>query len=303
MIQDYLKSPSTFLYGVMIATAKLWPDKTYLEIVHRLRTGHKLDLDNPKTYSEKCQWMKLYYQRPELTTMVDKYEVKKYVAERIGNEYVVECYGVWDKFEDIDFEKLPQQFVLKCTHDSGGIVICKDKDTFNKEEAAKKFKYFLSQEHYHFAREWAYKNVKPRIIAERYMDSLGKAESVEYKLTSMGGAIFTITICSGIAHAAYELRHNDNFSRDWQRQNWYARYKPTGKDFKKTPEIEKMIELSEKLTQGIPQVRVDWYLHDGKIYFGEFTFYTWAGWPIFTPEEWDLKMGERFMLPEKKFIE
>ena len=111
MIKNYLRS-SSLLLGMMIATAKFWPDKTYLKIVHRLRTGKKLDLDSPRTYSEKCQWIKLYYQRPELTNMVDKYEVKKYVAERIGNEYVVECYGVWDRFDDIDFEKLPKQFVF-----------------------------------------------------------------------------------------------------------------------------------------------------------------------------------------------
>ena len=128
--------------------------------------------------------------------------------------------------------------------------------------------YFLGK------REWAYKNVKPRILAERYLDSLLKKETHEYKITCMGGLVRFVTICSGIAHAAYHLRQNDHFTKDWKRLNWYARYKPTGIDFKKTPEIEKMIELSEVLSNGIPQVRVDWYLHDGKIYFGEMTFYT-----------------------------
>lgn len=303
MIKEYFKSPSSFLYGLMIATSKMWPDKKYLEIVHRIRTGHKLDLDNPQTYSEKSQWMKLYYRKPELTTMVDKFEVKKYIADCIGSEYVVECYGVWDRFEDIDFDRLPNQFVLKTTHTSGGIVICKDKSSFDKVAAAKVFKRVLCHQHFYFAREWAYKNVKPRIIAEKYMDSLGKPESIEYKLTCMGGVVFCITVCTGIAHAAYEQRHNDHFSRDWKRQNWYARYKPTGKDYQLTPEIQKMIELSEQLTKGIPQVRVDWYVHEGKIYFGEFTFYTWAGWPIFTPEEWDKTMGEPFVLPNEKYLE
>ena len=118
----------------------------------------------------------------------------------------------------------------------------------------------------------------------------------------MNGRVQFVTVCGGIAHARYEQRSNDNFTRDWQRMPWYARYKPSGKDFKKTPEIEKMIELSEKLSQGIPQVRVDWYIHNGKIYFGEFTFYTWGGWPHFTPEEWDLKLGENFILPKEKYI-
>ena len=303
MIKTYFKSPSALLLGFMYLTAGMWSDKQYLKILHWINTGKKLNLDNPQTYSEKCQWMKLYYQRPELTTMVDKYEVKQYVADRIGKEYVVECYGVWNHFDDIDFDKLPNQFVLKTTHSSGGYVICKDKNSFNREEAKTKLERFLSKKYFLPAREWAYKNVKPRIIAEKYMDSLGKPESIEYKITCMGGAVFTVTVCSGIAHAAYEQRHNDNYSKDWKRQNWYARYKPTGKEFKLTPEIQKMMELSETLTKGIPQVRADWYVHEGKIYFGELTFYTWAGWPMFTPEEWDYKMGENFILPNEKFVE
>ncbi len=119
----------------------------------------------------------------------------------------------------------------------------------------------------------------------------------------MGGAVQTVTVCSGIAHAAYEQRHNDNYSREWKRQNWYARYKPTGKDFPLTKEITEMIRLSEIITQGIPQVRADWYVHEGHIYFGELTFYTWAGWPLFTPEEWDYEYGKNFILPKEKYIE
>ena len=210
---------------------------------------------------------------------------------------------MWDRFEDIDFDKLPNQFVLKCTHNSGGLLICKDKNKFDREGAARKFKRFMSKEHYYFAREWAYKHVKPRILAEKYLDSLLKEDTIEYKITCYNGKVETITVCSGIAHAAYEQRHNDNFSRDWKRQNWYARYTPTGKDFKKTPEIEKIIELSEILSTGIPHVRVDWYIHDGHIYFGEFTFYTWAGWPLFTPESYDLEHAKNFILPEEKYIE
>ena len=247
--------------------------------------------------------MKLYYQRPELSSMVDKYEVKKYVSDRIGKEHVVECYGVWDKFEDIDFDQLPDQFVLKCTHTSGGVIICKDKGSFDKDAARKMFMHILNHNHYLFAREWAYKNVKPRIIAEKYLPSLGSLDSIEYKLTVMNGRVFTVTVCSGIAHSAYELRHNDNFSRDWNRQEWYARYTPTGKDFNMTPQIQRIIDFSEELAKGLPQVRVDWYIHEDQIYFGEFTFYTWSGWPHFTPKDWDYKMGEAFLLPSQKYIE
>lgn len=298
-----IKNWREYLLSRMYRTSDKWSDTTYLRICHFLHTGSFLSLSNPKTYSEKCQWMKLYYQRPELTTMVDKYDVKQYVAGKIGSEYVVECYGVWDSFDEIDFDKLPNQFVLKCTHNSGGFVICKDKKTFDIKAARDKLAPCLLKNYYKRTREWAYKNVKPRILAEKYMDSLGKPESIEYKITCMSGTVFTVTVCSGIAHAAYEERHNDNFSRDWVRQNWYARYKPTGKDFKLTPEIQKMIELSEKLTKGIPQVRADWYVHEGKIYFGELTFYTWAGWPHFTPTGWDKIMGQKFVLPKEKYVE
>ena len=295
--------PSKIGLLLLQKTCRLWSDETYLKAYHRLITGKHLNLENPQTYSEKCQWMKLYYQRPEINEMVDKYEVKKWIADRIGEEYVVECYGVWNSFDEIDFEKLPNQFILKCTKDSGDFVICKDKSTFDRQAAKKKLEEGLKQNYFYLKREWAYKNVKPRILAEKYMDSLGKPESIEYKITCMGGVVQTVTVCSGIAHATYEQRHNDNYSRDWKRQNWYARYKPTGKDFPYTKEIAEMIRLSEIITKGIPQVRADWYVHEGKIYFGELTFYTWAGWPLFTPKEWDYEYGKNFILPREKVIE
>lgn len=302
-IIEYIKSPRIAIAPLLMKTSKMWGDKTYLKLMHYSMTGHWLNLDDPKTYSEKCQWMKLYYQRPELATMVDKYEVKQYVSERIGSEYVVECYGVWERFDDIDFENLPNQFVLKGTGCSGGFYICKDKASFNKEDAKAILEKDLNHNYYLEKREWAYKNVRPRILAEKYLDSLLKEETVEYKITCMGGRVEFVTICGGIAHAEYHQRTNDHYTRDWHKMDWYARYKPSGKSFEKTADIEKMIELSEKLTQGIPQVRADWYLHNGKIYFGELTFYTWAGWPIFTPEEWDLKLGEHFVLPNEKYVE
>lgn len=193
--------------------------------------------------------------------------------------------------------------MLKCTHNSGSFAVCTDKKSFDKEKARRFLEPCLKRNYYYEGREWAYKNVKPRILAEKYMDSLGKPDSLEYKITCMGGRAFTITVCSGIAHATYEHRHNDNFSRDWKRQEWYARYKPTGKDFKLTDEIKTMITLSEQLSKGIPQVRVDWYCHEGQIYFGEFTFYTWGGWPCFTPEDWDERMGSHFILPPTKYVE
>ena len=295
--------PRQLLISVYMRVAKSWSDKPYLTVMHFLHTGNLIDWNTPKTYSEKCQWMKLYYQRPELTQMVDKYDVKRYVSERIGSEYVVECYGVWDSFDEIDFENLPNSFVLKCTHNSGAFVVCKNKKSFDAAKARRALEPCLKGNYFYGQREWVYKHVRPRILAERYMDSLGKPESIEYKITCMGGVVSFVTICGGIAHAKYSQRTNDHYTRDWTHMPWYARYKPSGMSFEKTPEIDKMIELSEILSKGIPQVRVDWYVHEGNIYFGEMTFYTWAGWPHFTPKEWDAKLGEQFILPKEKFQE
>lgn len=297
--RNIVTDPQELFLRIFWRTKTWWNDETYIKFLHRVYCHQKLDLENPKTFSEKCQWMKLYYHNPLLNTLVDKHEVKKYVADKIGTEYVVESYGVWDRFEDIDFDKLPNQFVLKCTHTSGYFAVCKDKKTFDKKAACKFLTKGLTHNYYYLLREWAYKDVKPRIIAEKYMDSLLKEDTLEYKLTCMNGEVKFVTICSGIAHGEYSDRHNDHFTKNWERLNWYARYTPTGKDFKKTPEIEKIIELSEILAKDLSQVRADWYIHNGKIYFGELTFYTWGGWPKFTPVEWDAKLGSWWKLPEK----
>lgn len=232
-IMSLLVNPRELGIAIMQKTASHWSDKTYLRVLHFLNTGKLLRLKNPQTYSEKCQWMKLYYQRPEITRMADKYEVKQYVADRIGKEHVVECYGVWEHFDEIDFDTLPEQFVRKCTHNSGSFVICTDKKSLDKNAAKEKLEAALNANYYLNGHEWVYKNIQPRIIAEKYMDSLGRPDSIEYKITCMGAVSF-VTICGGIAHARYEQRSNDHYTRDWQHMPWYARYKPSGKEFVKT---------------------------------------------------------------------
>lgn len=281
----------------MYRTAGLWPDKLYLKILFRLRCGRKLDLKNPQSFNEKCQWLKLYNRRPEYITMVDKYAVKEYVSNIIGSKYVIPALGVWNSFDDIDFDELPEQFVLKCTHNSGASVVVKDKSLMDKEKARKVLEQGLKYNYYKFKREWPYKDCPPRIVAERYIDSLGNSSSVEYKLTCMDGQAMVITVCTGPAHSAE--RCNDNFSRDWKRQDWYASHPPVGGDIHRPAQMDEIIRLSEKLSEGIPQVRVDWYLDNGNIYFGEFTFFTMGGFAIFTPAEWDYKLGEWIPLPEK----
>ncbi|MBP3717881.1 MAG: glycosyl transferase, partial [Paludibacteraceae bacterium] len=202
-------------------------------------------------------------------------------------------------FDDIDFDKLPNQFCLKCTHDSGSYIICKDKSTFDIDAARKKFNRYMKGRFFWYGREWAYKNVKPRIMAQEYIDSLGKPESVEYKLTCFNGKVKFITVCSGIAHSDYELRKNDHFDRDWNKLDWYAYYKPSGKVIKRPEFMDEIIEISDKLAEGFPQVRIDSYVINEKVYFGEMTFYTWSGLIEFTPDEWDEKIGSWWNLPEK----
>ena len=291
-LKKIMREPEMAGIYFMELTAKLWPAKWYIKFFYYLHLKEWPDLDNPRNFNEKLNWLKLHDRNPLYTRLADKCEVKKYVAEKIGSDRVVPLLGVWNHFDEIDFDKLPDQFVLKCTHDSGGFIICKDKATFDKIHAKKFFDRELKKNFYWNKREWAYKNVKPRIIAEKYIDSLGKPESFEYKLTCMNGVCKVFTICTGIAHSDFELRTNDNYDRDFNHLPWYAFYKNSIKPVEIPPQANEMISYAEKLSEGIPQVRVDFYIVDGHVYFGEMTFYTWAGLIEFTPPEWNDIMGD-----------
>lgn len=228
--------------------------------------------------------------------------MRKWVADKIGAEHVIPLYGVWDSFDDIDFDKLPDAFVLKVTHTSGGYVVCKDKSKFDKEQARKTMEWSLNRDYYWRTREWPYKNVPKRIIAEKYMPSLGNIDSEEYKITCCNGKVAVFTVCRGIPHSDYALRHNDNFDRNFNRQNWYAFYTPSKEPVEKPALFEEMVNIAEKLSHGIPQVRVDLYVIDGQIYFGEMTFFTWAGFIKFVPKSQDKIMGKWLTLPDHKII-
>ena len=277
-------------------------DEEYIKAKWRSFYGQELNLDNPQTLCEKLQWLKLYYRKPEFSLMVDKYEAKKIVAEKVGEEHVIPTIGVWDRVEDIDFSLLPNQFVLKPTHDSGGLVICRDKSTLDIKETKEKLQKTLEHNYYLGGREWPYKHVKPRIIAEPLIDQLGRPESIEYKATCFNGKVAFITICSGIAHVEYEKRKNDHFDRDFNKLEWYVNYKPAPVTPAKPDQWDELIAFCEKLSENIPYLRVDTYIIDGKIIFGEMTFYTWGGFMHFEPEEWDLKLGQMLELPNEKSI-
>ena len=272
-------------------------DEAYLRLMFRLRLGRKLDLKNPKSYNEKIQWLKLYDRNPIYTTLVDKYEVKKYVADRIGEQYIIPTLGVWDKFEDIDFAKLPDQFVLKTTHDSGGVVICKDKRMFDITAARKKLERSLHANYYMRGREWPYKNVKPRIIAEQYMVDESGYELKDYKIFCFDGFAKAMFIATDRQVEGEETKF-DFYDMNFKHLPFTNRHPNATHEIKRPKSFDEMKMLAEKLSQGIPQVRVDFYDINGKVYFGELTLSHWSGMIPFEPEERDYKFGEWIKLPE-----
>ncbi len=273
-------------------------DEKYLKLIFKERMGYPLNLKDPKTFSEKLQWLKLYDRKPIYTTMVDKCEAKKYVAEKIGEEYIIPTLGVWDKFDDIDFDTLPNQFVLKCTHDSGGLVICRDKKDLNKATAKEKINRSLKRNYYHNSREWPYKNVKPRIIAEKYMEMGNDRDLIDYKFYCFNGEPKFLYISHGLSnHATARISY---VSFDWKKQPFKRNDFANFEELPPKPiNFDKMIELSRKLSVDVPFLRVDFYEINGKIYFGELTFFPGSGLTKFDPPEWDRKLGDLIKLPNK----
>lgn len=273
------------------------PDETYLKWMFKGRFGKWPDLEAPKTFNEKLQWLKLYDRKPEYTKMVDKYEVKQYVAERIGEEYIIPTLGVWDSFDEIDFDTLPDQFVLKCTHDSGGLVICRDKSKLDKAAAKSKIEHCLKRDFYACSREWPYKDVKPRIIAEAYMEDTATGELRDYKFFCFNGEVkcFKIDFDRFIKHRANYYSPEGDLLPFGE-----SAYPPDVNKILPMPHsLKEMIDFAQKLSANIPFLRVDFYEVGKQIYFGELTFYPAAGFGFFTSEEWDLKLGEWIQLPDQ----
>lgn len=290
------KPSEIIAYGFM-KTATFIPDKPYLKVLYRLKMGKKLDLTNPRTFNEKLQWLKLYNRKPIYTNMVDKYEVKKLVAEMIGEEYVIPTYGVWDSFDEIDFEQLPDKFVLKTTDGGGGtnVVICTDKSKLDKAKARKALKLCKKSEIYQNFREWPYKDIKPRILAEKYLvDKEGHSVS-DYKFSCYNGEAHDVMLCVDREIGDVKFYF---FDRNWNLLRYNKRALTVSKDFSypKPQNIDKMFELAGILSQGIPYLRVDMYNVDGQIYFGETTFFPDSGFdPNLLPET-DLLFGSKINL-------
>jgi len=274
------------------------PDSVYLRIKYRIKFRRKLRLHAPITFNEKLQWLKLYDRRTEYTDMVDKYEVKNIVAQKIGQEYIIPTLGVWDCFDDINFENLPDSFVLKCTHDCGSVVICRDKKTFDRAAAEKKLSAAMKKNYFWGEREWPYKNIKPRILAEQYMEDSSGQGLRDYKFFCFDGAVRALFVATDRYTEGTEVKFDffdENFNRLPIRN---------GHDNAAVPPecpvcFPQMKRLAAILSEGIPHVRVDFYEVNGKIYFGELTFFHFGGFVRFEPEEWDEILGSWIELPGK----
>lgn len=273
-------------------------DETYLKLTYRIRFGEKLDINNPKTFNEKLQWLKLHDNNTDYITMVDKVLVKDYVAKIIGEDYIIPTLGVWDSFDEIDFEALPNQFVLKCNHDSGSIVICKDKSTFNIDAARKKISKGLKTDAFYWGREWPYKYVKRKILAEAYMEDTESSELRDYKLMCFDGRVK----CSFVGSERFseEGLKITFYDTDWKVMPFERHYPRSKYPIERPLNYDEMVRLAERLAKEIPFVRVDFYEVNGKTYFGELTFYPGSGWEEFRPMEWDEKLGNWIILPNSK---
>jgi len=267
------------------------PDSIYLKIRYKQVFGKKLNLKNPQTFNEKIQWLKLHDRRPEYHNMVDKYEVKDLIAKIIGEEYVIKTLGVWDKYDDVDFDSLPEQFVLKCTHDSASITICTDKSNFDKSKH--KWKYddvFMNRDYYHYEnKQWVYKGIKPRIIAEELLQDDKYDSLADYKFNCFNGKVKCVYVM---------VNRFTNFKMCVCDANYsllpFVNNHKTSECRIECPEnFELMKKLAEKIARFIdnPYVRVDFYEVKGKVYFGEITFNPDGGMGYFDPEEWNYTLG------------
>ena len=293
-LYTYLRHPQYFLLWLDIKGIVRLPDDLYLKIFYKKKIGKKLNLKNPQTFNEKMQWLKLNDRKEIYTTMVDKYDVKKYVANIIGEEYIIPTIGVYDNFDNINFDELPNKFVIKCTHDSGGVVVCKDKSTFNIEIARKKINDCLKNNFYYLGREWPYKNVKPRIIIEKFLEDEKNEDLIDYKIMCFNGKAQCSFLC--LNRRSKEGLNVDFYDLNWNKMPFERHYKQSNIVMEKPENYDLMIELAEKLAKDIPFVRVDFYDIKGKVYFGELTFYPGSGMEEFNPEEWDKKLGDLLVL-------
>ncbi len=263
-------------------------DKEYLKLRFERRMGYIPDFDNPKTFNEKLNGLRMHDHNPKYTVMADKYEVKDFIANTIGKNYVIPLLGVWDSFDDINFDLLPERFVLKCTHDSGSVVICKEKEIFDFQKARMRLEKRLKMNYFWPDREWVYRGIKKQIIAEEYVSD-GNENLIPYKIFSFMGKPEIIQVIQGDKTDKESI---DYFDTEWNLLDIRQNFPNSITHVVKPKELRHMLELSAKLSEGIPFVRTDFYVIQGKVIFSEFTFYSDSGAEKFHPEHWDRDLGD-----------
>lgn len=292
-----LKNSSKIRTSILVRCSFLFSERHYLELLYKSCMGQSLNLDSPRTYNEKLQWLKLYNRKPLYTQLVDKSEVKKWVEKRIGNSHIIKTLGVWDSFDDIVFDTLPDSFVLKSTNGGGnnGVIICKDKTKFNMKGARKCLR--RSMHSWVDLGEWPYKGVKPRILAEEYMEDKKTGEMRDYKFFCFNGEVKALFVATDRGVAGEEPKF-DFYDANFQHLPFKQGHPHQCKKVIEKPEsFEEMKMIAAKLSEGEPHMRVDLYEVNGCVYFGEITLFHFAGLTRFEPEEWDYIFGSWLALP------
>jgi len=288
-INTVLHNPQSILQKILYLTSPIFSDNFYLKLLFPLKTGYKLNINSPKTYNEKLQWLKIHYRKPIMTQMVDKFAAKEFARNIIGDEYIVESYGVWDSFDEINFDKLPTQFVLKTTHDQGGVVIVTNKEVFDKKAVKEKLNRHLKVEHYYLTREWPYKNVRPRIMAEELLSDDKVDDLYDYKFYCFHGEPKLMYISHGNQS---DIKYLDFFDMNFSKVNINRPgFSQSKLEFNIPENWELMKSLARSLSNGFPHLRVDFYNISGRVYLGELTFFQGGGMMPFYPNDWDLILG------------
>lgn len=275
----------------------LIPDSLYLRMRYFMHTKKLLNLRNPKRFNEKLQWLKLYNRKPEYTVMVDKFLAREYIKNTIGEEYLIPLVGAWDCVEEIDFDSLPDKFVIKCNHNSGeGMYICRDKSKMDVEKVKAGLKRGLEQNYYLCDREWPYKNVPRKIIAEKLLEDGSGKDINDYKVFNFDGEPYIIQV----DFDRFSGHKKNLYTTDWKLCDFSFNYPAHPEiEIPKPETLDEMLSLSRKLSAGMPYLRTDFYSVNGKLYFGELTFFPASGYGKFEPDEMDFVLGDKIMLPKK----
>ena len=298
-IRTFIENPQYFITSPASKGWLNWvPDSLYLKVLYRVIMGRKLNLKNPKEYNEKLQWLKLNDRKPEYSTMVDKYEVRGYIEDLLGDKYLIPCLGIYDSVDDIDIDALPDKFVLKCTHDSGSVEICKDKSSFDIEGARHRLSQAMKRNYYATYREWPYKYVKPRIIAEGYLEGDG-GDLKDYKVMCFNGEAKIIEVHEN-RFVEGKVHTQTFYDREWNIVPLTQIETVTvDRPGERPRQLDEILRLSELIAKNMYHARIDWYIEGDKIYFGEITFFDGSGFESFSTPEMERMLGDMINLPEK----